>query len=217
MERELLQLSGIQHFAYCPRQWALIHIEQQWHENERTADGHIFHERAHNGPEHELRGDMLVLRGLRAFSEKLGVSGICDVVEFRRDAHGVTLHGYEGQWQPYPVEYKRGEPKQHDADRLQLCTQAMCLEEMLLCSIPEGCLFYGETRRREKVVFDASLRMRVTDMLRQMQAYFLAGHTPKAAPTRGCNACSLRELCLPKLHRSLKVADYIERQLGDNT
>ena len=216
MAREPLQLSGLQHFAYCPRQWALIHIEQQWQENERTVDGHIFHSRAHDGTSHELRGDLLILRGLRIFSDRLGVSGACDVVEFHRDPAGVTLPHFEGTWQPYPVEYKRGEPKENNADRLQLCAQAMCLEEMLLCDIPEGSLFYGETRRREVVALDAPLRAEVTQMLDRMQKYYNAHHTPKARQTKGCNACSLKNICLPRLGKLSDVSSYISARLEDN-
>lgn len=217
MAPDALQISGIQHFAYCPRQWALIHLEQQWQENERTADGHIFHSRAHDGPEHELRGDVLILRGLRVFSDTLGISGTCDVVEFHRDPGGIALRGYEGAWKPYPVEYKRGQPKENDADRLQLCAQAMCMEEMLLCDIPQGSLYYGETRRREVVALDAPLRAQVCTMLEQMRHYQRAGYTPKARPTRGCNACSLRDVCLPRLGRLADVSSYIKGCLEDNT
>lgn len=216
MPREPLQISGLQHFSYCPRQWALIHLEQQWQENDRTADGRLFHTRAHDGPAHERRGDLLILRGLRVFSDKLNISGSCDVVEFHRQSDGVSLPGYEGRWRPYPVEYKRGEPKPGNADRLQLCAQAMCLEEMLLCDIPEGSLFYGETRRREVVALDAALRAEVVTSLEQMHRYDRTGHTPKAKPTKGCNACSLRDLCLPKLTRVSSVASYIKGRLeGD--
>lgn len=214
---ETLQLSGLQHFAYCPRQWALIHIEQQWQENERTTDGRILHRNAHDGLSHELRGDVLILRGLRVFSEKLEVSGICDVVEFHRDLEGVSLPGYEGTWMPYPIEYKRGKPKENDADRLQLCAQAICLEEMLLCSIPEGSLYYGETRRRESVSFDDDLREKVLGMLEQMRKYYHAGYTPKARQTKGCNACSLREICIPRLGKLTDVSSYIRLRLEDNT
>ena len=217
MTREYLQLSVLQHYAYCPRQWALFHLEQQWQENDRTADGHVFHTRAHDGPEHELRGDLLLLRGLRVHSDRLGISGSCDVVEFHRQAGGVPLPGYEGNWQPYPVEYKRGEPRAGNADRLQLCAQAMCLEEMLLCDIPEGSLYYGEIRRREVVRLDPSLRAEVTAALDEMHRCFRAGHTPKAKPTKGCNACSLRDICLPKLARGSNVASYIRSRLEDDT
>lgn len=217
MMEDALQLSGLQHFAYCPRQWALIHLEQQWQENERTAGGRIFHSNAHEGLSHELRGDVLILRGLRVLSEKLEVSGNCDVVEFHRDPAGVRLPDYEGTWRPYPVEYKRGKPKENDADRLQLCAQAICLEEMLLCSIPEGSLYYGETRRREVVSLDGALREKVLHMLAEMRRYYHAGYTPKARQNKGCNACSLRDICLPRLAKWGDVSSYIQMRLEDRT
>lgn len=216
MPREPLQLSGLQHFAYCPRQWALIHLEQQWQENDRTADGQIFHSRAHDASAREMRGDLLILRGLRVFSDTLGVSGACDVVEFRQSEDGVPLRGCEGRWQPYPVEYKRGEPKEGNADRLQLCAQAMCLEEMLLCDIPEGSLYYGETRRRERVPLNEELRQEVLSALERMHHYYETGYTPRARPTKGCNACSLRDVCVPRLVRASDVASYIRDRLEDD-
>lgn len=214
-EQEYLQLSGLQHFAFCRRQWALIHLEQQWQENERTADGRIFHGNAHEGLSHELRGDVLILRGLRVYSERLELSGSCDVVEFHRRSVGVLLSGFEGRWLPYPVEYKRGKPKENDADRLQLCAQAICLEEMLLCDIPEGSLYYGETRRREIVALDAGLREKVLGMLEQMRRYYHTGHTPKARRHKGCNACSLQEICLPRLGSLADVESYIQQRMED--
>ena len=137
-EDDFLQLSGLQHFRFCRRQWALIHIEDQWAENFRTTDGAILHANAHNGDLTESRGDLLITRDMRVFSRTLGVSGACDVLEFHRGGTGIPLAGREGLWQPFPVEYKRGRPKEHDADALQLCGQAMCLEEMLCCEIPAG-------------------------------------------------------------------------------
>ena len=147
-QEEYLQLSGLQHFAFCRRQWALIHIEQQWQDNLRTVEGDLMHRRAHDEAIREKRGTILILRGLSVSSPTLGISGKCDVVEFHQDPAGISLHQEEGLWLPYPVEYKRGSPKEHQADELQLCAQAICLEEMLCCKIPEGALFYGETRRR---------------------------------------------------------------------
>ena len=129
-EDDFIQLSGLQHFKFCRRQWALIHIENQWAENFRTTDGAILHANAHNGDLTESRGDLLITRDMRVFSRTLGVSGACDVLEFHRGGTGIPLAGREGLWQPFPVEYKRGRPKEHDADALQLCGQAMCLEEM---------------------------------------------------------------------------------------
>lgn len=214
--REPLMLSGLQHFAFCRRQWALIHIEGQWAENVRTVEGDLFHHRAHDGAQAELRGDVLTVRGLRIASDRLGVSGQCDVVEFHRAADGISLHGREGRWRPYPIEYKKGAPKVHDADELQLCCQAMCLEEMLLCDIPEGSLFYGEPRRRTRVDLDASLRGKVRHMLLEMHQLYERGHTPSATPTKGCNACSLKEICLPRLEKSPSVRAYIDRHLKED-
>ncbi len=208
-EDELLQLSGIQHFSFCRRQWALIHIEQQWADNLRTVEGELMHTRAHDASIAEKRGDLLVLRDLRIQSAKLGVSGACDVVEFHRNDDGVKLAGRKERWQAYPVEYKRGSEKSIDADRLQLCGQAMCLEEMLCCQIPAGALFYGETRRREQVEFTTELREQVVEMLDEMHGYFARGYTPKVKPSKSCNACSLKELCLPKLMRRRNALNYI--------
>ncbi len=206
---ELLQLSGLQHFAFCRRQWALIHIENQWRGNLRTVEGDLFHSRAHDEAQRERRCDTLILRGLPVVSRTLGISGQCDVVEFHADPAGVPLHGEEGLWQPFPVEYKRGAPKAHEADALQLCAQAMCLEEMLCCSIPEGALFYGETRRRTSVPFTRELRQQVRTLLEEMHQLFRRGYTPKVKPSKSCNACSLKEVCLPVLMRKRSVADYL--------
>lgn len=215
-EDDYLMLSGLQHFAYCRRQWALIHIEQQWAENERTVDGQLFHSTAHNSEKLEKRGDLIIARGLRIKSSTLGVSGICDVVEFHKTPEGITLASHEGLWQPYPVEYKKGEPKENNADELQLCGQAMCLEEMLLCDIPCGSLFYGENRRRLQVQFTSELRTQVKNMLAEMHELWNKGYTPKVKAQKGCNACSLKEICVPKLFKERSVTTYINNTLiGD--
>lgn len=214
--QEPLLLSGLQHFAFCRRQWALIHIEQQWAENVRTVEGDLFHHRAHDGESFESRGDVLIARGLRVFSRRLNVTGVCDVVEFHRDPKGIALAGREGTWRVWPVEYKKGAPKENDADRLQLCGQAMCLEEMLLCSIPEGALFYGETRRRERVAFTPELRGCVERMLVEMRQYRERGHTPSARRTKSCNACSLKEICLPGLEKLPKVNAYLHQHIKED-
>lgn len=213
-EEDYLLLSGIQHFAFCRRQWALIHIENQWAENERTVDGIIIHEKAHSG-DAESRGDVVIMRALRVFSATLGVSGECDVVEFHRNADGISLNGHEGLWQPYPVEYKLGKPKEHNADEMQLCAQVMCLEEMLCCTIPCGALFYGEPRRRTEVEFTPELRRAVEDSLNEMHDYYKRGYTPKAKPRKGCSACSLKEICLPKMVQRKSVAAYVEGALNE--
>ncbi len=214
-EDEALQLSGLQHFAFCRRQWALIHVEGLWRENLRTVEGDLFHGRAHDGPPRERRGDTLILRGLSVFSRSLGLSGTCDVVEFRASPDGVPLRGESGLWQPYPVEYKRGKPKEHNADQLQLCAQAMCLEEMLCCAIPEGALFYGEPRRRTEVAFTDTLRQAVRGAAAEMHQLDRRGHTPKVKPTKACSACSLKELCLPGMNRRGTVERYLRQAMED--
>ncbi len=212
---DYLQMSGIQHFCFCRRQWALAYMEQQWAENQRTAEGHLLHEHCHDESFHEKRGDLLIVRGLRVISHRLRLSGTCDVVEFRNDPDGITLQKHSGHWLPYPVEYKHGSPKANDADRLQLCAQGMALEEMLVCDIPQGAIFYAETRRREKVELTAALREKTQKMADEMNDYFARGYTPKVKPGKYCNACSLKELCLPTLYRHSNVNDYIRSHLEE--
>ena len=214
-EEDLLQLSGLQHFAFCRRQWALIHLEGQWAENPRTVEGSLLHRRAHDSAQRERRGDTLILRDLPVFSAALGISGKCDVVEFHACPEGVLLHGEKGLWRPYPIEYKRGAPKSHQADELQLCAQAMCLEEMLCCPIPEGALFYGETRRRTLVPFSDDLRELVRDLLSEMHQLARRGHTPRVKPSKSCSSCSLKELCLPALLRGKTAAAYLRQAMED--
>ena len=208
-EEDYLQLSGIQHFAFCPRQWALIHLENLWQENLQTAQGQLLHQRCHDAGQDESRGDLLILRDLRISSPSLGL------VEFHRDPKGVSLQERDGLWMPYPVEYKRGKPKPHQADELQLCAQAICLEEMLCCSIPEGALFYGEPRRRQTVTLDESLRQTVKEMAEQMHQYAQRGYTPKVKPKKGCSACSLKDLCLPVLCKNRSAAQWTAQRLEE--
>ncbi|MFD0704738.1 CRISPR-associated protein Cas4 [Alloscardovia venturai] len=214
-EEEWLALSGIQHFAFCRRQWALIHIEQVWSENYLTTSGKLQHSRAHDYSQSELRGDLLVLRDLRVASRKLGISGDCDVVEFHKSEQGVSLTGRVGTWLPYPVEYKHGRPKVTNADRLQLCAEAACLEEMLACSIPEGALFYQEIKHREIVALDEKLRCEMRSCICQMHDLASAGHTPRVKPSKSCQACSLKELCLPQLAKTKSVKEYLNSTLND--
>lgn len=211
-EEDYLQLSGLQHFQFCRRQWALIHIENQWAENSRTVEGEIMHQRAHDSQLRERRGDVLIVRDMRLSSPTLGISGACDVVEFHRSETGVPLHGEEGLYQPYPIEYKHGSPRSDTANELQLCAQAMCLEEMLCCDIPRGALYFGETRRRQTVEFTEELRQEVRQCLEEMHGLYQRGHTPRVKPTKSCNACSLKELCLPKLMKQSSVSAYLRRK-----
>ena len=211
-EDDYLLLSGIQHYAFCPRQWALIHIEDLWQENYLTASGRILHEKAHSGDQVEKRGDLIILRSVKVSSARLGISGECDVVEFHRSDDGISLKSIEGLWTPFPVEYKRGKTKLDDCDRLQLCAQAVCLEEMLCCSIEVGALFYGETRRRELVSFTAGLREELTTATEAMHMLFSRKYTPKMKLSKSCSSCSLKDFCLPNLSEKPDnaVAKYLE-------
>ena len=215
-EEDYLMISGLEHFAFCRRQWALIHIEQQWAENTRTVDGAILHEKAHNPDLREKRGELIITRGIKVFSANLGISGECDVLEFRKSDKGISLHGYEGLWQPYPVEYKRGTPATGEGNTLQLCAQAMCLEEMLCCEIKEGALFYGEIRRRDTIQFTEELRQQVKDYLKEMHDYYKKGYTPKVKTGKACNACSLKEICVPKLTKAKSVKTYLQKKMEED-
>ena len=214
-ENEFLQLSGIQHFAFCRRQWALAYIEMQWQENVRTVEGRLAHEKGHDTPSREKRGDLLISRGMPIHSRTLGISGECDVVEFHREEDGITLQGYEGTYKVVPVEYKKGKPKQGNADILQLTAQAMCLEEMLCCDIPFGYLYYGEIRRREKIEFSKEIRKEVCEMFREMHGYFSRQYTPKVRWSKSCNACSLKDICLPVLGKNKSVKNYLDEHLNE--
>ena len=212
---DYLPLSGIQHFCFCRRQWALIHLEQQWAENLRTAQGRLQHARCHDDTYSESRGNLPIVRGMRVASQTLRLNGVCDVVEFRADPNGIEIQGWSGTWHPSPVEYKHGVPKEHDADRLQLCAQAMALEEMLVCTIPRGALYYAGTRRREAVELTAELRLKTQTMADEMHELYARGYTPKTRPGKHCNACSLKELCLPALCRRGDVSGYIRTHLEE--
>jgi CRISPR-associated exonuclease Cas4 len=217
---DLFMLSGIQHFAFCERQWALIHIEQQWQENLLTFNGRDMHERADDPFFTEFRGAVLISRAVPLLSRRLGLYGKADVVEFHKTApgetKGVTLPGREGLWMPYPVEYKYGQPKEDDRDIVQLCAQAFCLEEMLEVSIENGALFYGKTRRRQTVVFDDEIRRRVTELAERMHEMFQKGITPPAQYKAVCDSCSLLEVCLPKLKgKADAVAGYLRKAMAE--
>lgn len=215
-EEDYLMLSGIQHFAFCKRQWALIHIEQQWLENEHTVAGELLHKNAHDPYVKEKRSSVIVSRAMPVYSRKMGITGECDIVEFERSQEGISLHGHRGLFRVYPIEYKKGAPKDTQIDILQLTAQAMCLEEMMSARIEEGAVFYGETRRRENVVFTEELKAQVAEAFEQMHQLYDRRHTPKVKWTKSCNACSLREICIPKLGKLSSVKDYIRRAVSED-
>ena len=213
-EEEYLQLSGIQHFLFCRRQWALIHMEQQWSENYRTIDGDILHRNVHDSDKREKRGNLLIVRAMKISSARLGLSGECDAVELRRSAKGVSIFGQEGTFSVTPIEYKRGAPKEDLCDLAQLTAQAMCLEEMLCCEIPAGYLYYGETRHRLRVELTEELRQTVESAAAEMHALHARRHTPKGKRTKACNACSIKDLCLPVICGKKTATGYLQDMLG---
>ncbi len=235
IQDDLLPLSGIQHFLFCRRQWALIHVEQQWKENVLTAEGRILHQRVDDPFFTETRNGVVTARSVPVASYRLGLSGICDVVEFtpsplppsippfhsseiggRMGGESVKLPNREGLYLPAPVEYKRGKPKRDPVDEAQLCAQAMCLEEMLSTEITRGYLYYGETRHRVEVEFTSELRTLVLDMSAEMHNYFSRGYTPKVKTHKGCRSCSLADICLPVLQGKVMAASrYIQENIEE--
>ncbi|MFO7953137.1 MAG: CRISPR-associated protein Cas4 [Bacillota bacterium] len=206
-EDNLLALSGIQHYAYCPRQWALIHVEGQWSESLSTAQGRLVHKRVDNPYLHETRGNARTERSIPLVSKRLGLFGVADLLEIHQQDSGVkkcyTL-----------VEYKKGKPKTDDRDEVQLCAQAICLEEMNNIYLEYGCIYYDQIKQRHQVDFNKGLRSRVEDLSKSMHYFFEQGITPKASKSSKCKNCSLHDICLPKLSNFKKgakqyIADYI--------
>ena len=210
-EDDYLMISGIQHFKFCRRQWALIHVEQQWAENVHTVVGKLMHDPYLK----EKRKGVLMARALPVSSKTMGVSGECDLVEFRKCEDGIRLHGHRGLYSVYPVEYKKGKPKPSEEDRLQLVAQALCLEEMFSTEILEGAIFYGETKRREIVGMTQELRDHVISMFQEMHQYYERQYTPRVKYSKSCQACSLKEICLPKLGRATSVKSYISQMMRE--
>ena len=213
---DYLMISGIQHFKFCRRQWALIHVEQQWAENEHTVIGELMHKKAHDPYLTEKRKDILVVRALPVSSRSMGVSGECDIVEFHKCEDGVKLYGHRGTYSLYPIEYKKGKPKASNEDELQLMAQAMCLEEMFSAKIEKAALFYGETRRREDVIITGELRQQVKNMAEEMHRYYERRYTPRVRTGKRCNSCSLKEICMPKLEKVSSVKAYLNEALGES-
>lgn len=200
---ELLPLSALQHLLYCERQCALIHLEREWAENYFTAEGRVLHERAHEGPD-ETRPGVRIARSLSVQSQTLGLFGYCDVVEFHADGR-ISV-----------VEYKRGKPKEHRADEIQLCAQALCLEEMRQCTIPEGFLYYGKSRRRFEVPFDAALRTLTRETAERLHTMIASRQTPPPVfVAKKCSACSLLEICMPRLSKRPLASTWFKRRVSE--
>lgn len=214
-EDDYLMLSGIQHFQFCRRQWALIHIEQQWAENVRTVEGNYVHRVVDEPLTREKRGDKLTVRSLPVHSRELGITGVCDVVEFIRDPAGVPLAGEEGLYIPYPIEFKRGKPKRDDSDRSQIIAQLLCLEEMLACELSLGFIFYNEIKHRVEVPITEADKEQVKRNIAEMHHYFRKSYTPKAKAGPHCDSCSLNIICLPEMLGKRSVSSFIESRLSE--
>lgn len=195
---DALPISGLQHLAFCPRQWALIHLEQVWVENVRTAEGRLLHERA-DLPGESRRANVRTVRGMWLRSERLHLTGRADIVEFRPE--------------PYPVEYKRGKSKPDDCDTVQLCAQVLCLEEMLQTAVACGAIFYGSPRRRMEVAFTPQLRSRTEELVATMHRLYRSRVTPAAALGPYCRSCSLVDVCLPEATSHRDAAQWVQLQL----
>lgn len=213
-EDQLVMISALQHLAFCKRQCALIHVEQQWADNRATVLGELLHERVHT-ESHETRGDVRTARSLRLVSYEYGLVGQSDVVEFHKTGESsgsVRLYRCDGFWSPFPVEYKKGKPKKDNVDRVQLCAQAICLEEQMDVTIVEGSLYYGENRKRQLVEFDGSLRRETSELIRELHELIDSGRTPKAKYQKKCDSCSLFDVCQPKWNHVM-TRRYFEKIL----
>ncbi|MGT2933099.1 CRISPR-associated protein Cas4 [Streptococcus catagoni] len=214
-EDDYLMLSGIQHFQFCKRQWALIHVEQQWLDNEATAHGQILHTKADDPYIKEKRKDFLVSRAMHISSARLGLYGIMDVVEFYKDEAGVSLKGKRGKWLPKVVEYKRGKPKKDTRDIVQLIAQTICLEETLGCHISEGCLYYHSVNKKISVPITDDLRQEVEHLSTQMHMIYNEKRLPTAEYFKNCRLCSLVDICKPRLSKKTpSIANYIAEAIS---
>ncbi|MCE1271875.1 MAG: CRISPR-associated protein Cas4 [Acinetobacter sp.] len=213
-EDSLLQLSGIQHIAFCRRQYALAYVEQQWNDNKLTVEGRHLHENVDDPFYKNILKGKVFWRSVLLVSHQLGLIGRADVVEFNKSDEGIKLEGRKGKWVPYPIEYKRGRPKNNDIDEVQLCAQAICLEEMFNVSIQEGAIYYGLIKRRTVVHFTNALRERVVYLVNEMHHINSVGITPEPAYATHCKSCSLFDICLPKvLSNSKSAKEYLKSNL----
>lgn len=219
-DEDMLKLSGIQHYMYCPRQWALIHIEQQWDDNRLTAEGELLHKNVDNPAYRQKNGDIITLRAVHIASHSLGLYGISDAIELIHsdtEDDAITHPRYAGWWKPYPVEYKRGHRKQDERDEVQLTAQVICLEEMYGIHIPEAALFYYETQHRESITINSHLRKLTYDLSEAMHKTFISGITPKAVEQKGCKNCSLLDICIPELTMKTSVSYYLKKAFDEET
>ena len=219
-DEDMLMLSGIQHYMFCPRQWALIHIGQHWEENRLTAEGRLLHKNVDNPCYRQKNGDVVTLRSVPISSKSLGLYGYSDAIELILSEYNtdcIAHPKYPGYWRPYPVEYKRGHAKPDARDKVQLAAQVICLEEQYGIRIGEAFLFYAETNRRESVSIDFDLRNQTQQCADEMHKVFNSGVIPKAEKKHSCTNCSLFDVCIPEMESRPKVNYYLKKQLYEET
>lgn len=214
-EAEYLMLSGIQHFVFCRRQWALIHIEQAWEENYFTTHGMLLHERVNKHDVNKKQGGITIVRGMNIASYRLGMSGRCDVVEFKQDKNGVYISQLDDTYIPHPVEYKRGKAKRDNSDRFQLLAQLISLEDMLSIELSEASIFYHEVRRRTSYSFTDEDKQELIQITEEMHQLHDRAYTPRPKASKKCLSCSLKDLCLPELDNVLTASDYIRERMEE--
>lgn len=215
-EDDMLMLSGIQHFMFCPRQWALIHIEQLWEENKLTVEGHLLHSNVDNPSYRQKNGDTITLRSVAIASKKLGLYGFTDAVELIPTSDkdkGIKHNKYPGLWKPFPIEYKRGKPKTSMVDEVQLAAQVMCLEEMYEITIDYGAIFYGEIKHRSVIHVSEDLRLLTMRLAKEMHKIYKEGALPKAEKSSCCGKCSLIDICMPKKKKQNNIDTYLKKNL----
>jgi CRISPR-associated exonuclease Cas4 len=218
-EDDMLMLSGIQHFVFCPRQWALIHLEQQWADNKLTMQGQILHTNVDNPFYRQKNGDVITLRSVHLASRRLGLYGISDAVELLPSDspdNSITHERYAGYWRPFPVEYKRGRRKPNECDEVQLAAQVMCLEEMYGIHIPYAALYYNEVKHRETISISDTLRQTTQRCADKMHEIYKSQVIPDANKHKFCKSCSLKDICLPETNDCAKVANYLKRNLYED-
>jgi CRISPR-associated exonuclease Cas4 len=219
-EDDMLMLSGIQHYKFCPRQWALIHIEQQWNENRLTTEGNILHKHVDDPFYRQKCGDYINLRSVNIASKELGLYGITDVIELhptQNKKNSISHSKYSGRWIPYPIEYKHGKPKRNHIDEVQLTAQAMCLEEEYQITIYEGAFYYAEIRRRVEVSFTQELRDIVRNCVKEMHTIYETKQIPKSKYHNYCDKCSMINICMPSKKGDTKASYYLKKNLYEET
>ena len=220
-EDEMLMLSGIQHYMFCPRQWALIHIEKQWDDNRFTAEGKILHENVDNPFYRQKNGRIVTLRSVHIASASLGLYGMTDALELtpadNAESDTIEHPDYPGRWRILPVEYKRGTVKRNEVDEVQLAAQCICLEEMYGVNIRQGALFYWKDRHQDLVSIDAHLRTLTAELASQMHGIFASGKTPAIEKRPHCKNCSLKDLCMVELSGCGSAEKYLTSSLYAET